>query len=539
MSNYNYLKIDFYGQFNDDTIHKLTYPEPFNPMDASSLLWLNPITDPRAIRTLFPMAKYGYKIHRDANGAYYSLLTRYERDARQGYVAITVMIGAQYESVINGKAIFNLLNLLKTNVLDTDNITATAVEHCLIACQMPTLNVAPLSITQVQNRSQQAFRVYNSNEELYDIFQFPKQSEYDQYGEVFLINKFWCNNSVQGLALLTSPIIKTYNVIKSSNVTCDSTTQTGNALNITYNKAGFAPLTIPVTINGIDNQYLRYEDANITILTPEDLPFKQRMNVKVRVNGYTYNDNLVRASVAGKPMHYSAELEAYTANVTTETLSEADIKVSVNIDDPLLDPTGKSQRRAAITKWLIPILSFILGAAIAGSVTWLFMKDKGSTDTTEQNPATIVNDSKTIINENFDIKYMNENQVWQLDSLKSPRFKNFATAISNGDVQEFMKGIESLKKDKKPVNPVLESIAEKIKQNPETAKEVLKNSDNKTIDLERISNELSSKINKAVEAQPGGGEERLSDVNASGNNVSGEAQRVSRSGRLDIPFKHQ
>ena len=47
MSNYDYLKIDFYGQFNADTIHKLTYPEPYNPMDSSSQVLLNPITDHR------------------------------------------------------------------------------------------------------------------------------------------------------------------------------------------------------------------------------------------------------------------------------------------------------------------------------------------------------------------------------------------------------------------------------------------------------------------------------------------------------------
>ena len=291
MSRYNYLKIDFYGQFNDDTLHKLTYPETYNPMDTSSLLWLNPITDPRAIRSLFPMAKYGYKIHRDANGTYYSLLTRYERDTRQGYVAITVMIGAQYESVINGKAIFNLLNLLKTNVLDTNDITSMAVEQCLASCQMPTLDVDQPVVTPMQNPSQQAFRVYGSNEELYDIFQFPEQSQLDQYGEVFLINKFWCNNEVPGVERLTSPIVKTYNATPPASDTDDRTSQT-------------------------------------------------------------------------------------TPNITHNT--------------PM----------AAVTKWLIPILSFLLGAAIASVVTFIVMRDKGGTETSEQNPATVVTDSVTTANKN-------------------------------------------------------------------------------------------------------------------------------------------
>ena len=191
------------------------------------------------------------------------------------------MIGAQYDSVIDGKAIFDLLNQLKTNVLDTDNITATAVEHCLVACQMPTLNVATPVITPVQNLSQQAFRVYGSNEELYDIFQYPEQSVQEQYGEVFLINKFWCNNEVPGVEQITSPISRS-----------------------------------------------------------------------------------------------SSHLTQSTTHVPSST------------------------SHATHLKWLIPILSFLLGAAIASVVTLMVVKDKGGNETTEQTPATEVTDTATVNNEN-------------------------------------------------------------------------------------------------------------------------------------------
>ena len=421
MSPYNYLKIDFYGQFNDDTIHKLTYPEPFNPIDAASQLWLSPITDPRAIRTLSPMAKYGYRVHRDINGTYFSLLTRYERDARRGYVAITVMIAAQYESLIDGKAIFNLLNLLKTNVLDTNNITAVAVEQCLGASNMPSKNVAPPSITPVQSSSQQALRVYSSNEELCDIFQFPGQAEYDLYGEVFLINKLWCNSTVPGVTLITSPIIKTYSVAMPEGVTCESTTQTGNILNITYHKPGYAPLVIPVTINGINNQYVHYQGATINILTPIDLPFKQRVSMRVRINGHSYSDNSVRATVGGEAMHYSSQHGAYSTLVTKQALTEGNIKVSVNIDDPLLDPTGKSQHQAVVFKWLMALLSFVMGAAIAAGITWMLMKDNGGNEAAKQPQAIEKADTTHCASTNRDLNHKSENSTWQLDSLKSER----------------------------------------------------------------------------------------------------------------------
>ncbi len=503
MSNYNYLKIDFYGQFNADTIHKLTYPEPYKPLgDAATLLWLNPITDPRAIRTLFPMAKYGYRVHRDSNGTYFSYITRYERDARQGYVAITVMIGAQYESIINGKAIFNLLNLLKTNVLDTNNITATAIEQCLIASNMPSVNTATLHISTVQNNSQQAMRVYGTNEELHDIFQFPRQPEYDQYGEVFLINKLWCNNSVPGVTLLNSPIIKTYSVSMPNNVNCDSTTQTGNTLNITYTKEGFAPLTVPITVNGINNQYVRYDGASITILIPDNLPFKQRITVRVGINGYNYSDDSVLATVGEEHLLYSSQMDAYSADISSEMLSEAEIKVSVNINDPMLDPTGKSQHKAKILKWMLPIITLLLGAAIAACTTWMMMRNNKGSEKTEKKSDTEVIDSDSIANQELDIKYMKDNDTWHIDDLKSQKYKDFAIAINNGDVNMVAMVIDQLEKDEKDLNEYLPQIAKKIKQDPETAKGILKNHNpkGKTIDLEKISKELKQKVNNSVEA---------------------------------------
>ena len=540
MSNYNYLKIDFYGQFNADTIHKLTYPEPFNPMAGTAAqLWLNPITDPRVLRTLFPLAKYGYRVHRDANGTYFSYLTRYERDARQGYVAITVMIGAQYESIINGKAIFNLLNLLKTNVLDTNNITAAAVEQCLIASNMPAISATAPHISAVPSRSQQAFRVYSSNDELHDIFQFPKQQEYDQYGEVFLINKLWCNSSVPGVALLTSPIIKTYSVTCPANVQCDSTTQTGMTLTITYTKPGYAPLTVPVTVNGINNQYVRYQGATITILTPGDLPFKQRMNVRVRVNGYNYSDNSLRATVGGASAHYSSLLGAYTADVNPETLAQADINVDVNIDDPLLERTGKSQHRAKMLQWLAPIIGLLAGAAIAGALTWFLMKDNGDSSNAQAKHGIAAIADSTIMH---DINYMNDNKTWHLDSLNDEGYKKLAEEVKKGDVDKLLeltgKLIGDLNNNGIGVGEHLTKIynikRETVKHNPDVAKHILMscyNPSTTTLNIEKVANELSQRINTSVTPQGSPNDNSApgnNDARDNGSGIAGDHPTLER-----------
>ena len=549
MTNYNYLKIDFYGQFNADTIHKFTYPEPYNPMGGASQVWLNPITDPRALRTHFPMAKYAYRIHRDSNGIYYSYLTKYEKDSRQGYVAITVMIGANYELLINGSAIYNLLNLLKTKVLDTENFSAQAVEQCLAESRMPAQNVAPMRIMPLQPSGAQAFRVYSTNDELIDIFQFPKQVEYSKYGEVFLVNKFWCASSVPGVMLLSSPIIKTYNVVKPASVSCENSIQTGKTLSITYNKPGFAPLTVPVVINGTNNQYMRYEGATLTILIPDNLPFKQRVNIRVNVNGINYSDNKVSASIGSEQLRYSPQTNAYSAEVSQNVLAGSDIKLSVNVNDPSLEPYASSRMKkneSKSKKWLIPLIAFLAGAIIAGGLAWL-LKPNTTSETViinEQQEEKAPNDSTIIKNEESDISYLKDNDVWEYDSLKSDKYKQFFKAIKQGNIGVFKQTVMELIDNKKPINGFIDKIYQ-IAQTDQTSRQIVgsvlmeSGNSSKNIDLQSLLQTIKERNNGRIEAIDNEtnvddihrteGRDRVRDVDVNGNrnNVNNNRNNVN------------
>ncbi|MBR2147263.1 MAG: hypothetical protein IJ925_07585 [Muribaculaceae bacterium] len=453
MSNYNYLKIDFYGQFNADTIHKLTYPEPYNPNQGSAMMWLNPIKDPRNMRTLFPLAQYGYKLHRDSNGTYYSLLTKYDQDAREGYVVITVMIGHQYEGQISGKTILNLLSTLKTKMLDTNIFSQAAVEQCLMECQMPVLNASPMRIMQVSNIPSSALRTYATNEELADIFLFPNQPEYSRFGDVFVINKAWCVNGVPaGVSLLSSPLLRSYHVVKPANVQCDATTQTGKTLMITYTKPGFAPLNIPVTINGMSNQYLQYEGSKITVLEPANLPFKQRVSVVVRVNGRPYSDSKVNATIGNEPLHYNSQTGAYTAEVSQAALAGADVRLNINVNDSSL--VSKSQAMAAAAyqqrsskryddyddderssnKWMTPLIAFLSGMLLFGAGYFIYDWLTGKGDTAPI-PEPI---PKTEDYEAKDIEYLKSSDTWDLTQIKTATYKELFNSIANGNVDQFM-----------------------------------------------------------------------------------------------------
>ncbi len=483
MSNYNYLKIDFYGQFNADTIHKLTYPEPYNPNQGSAMMWLNPIKDPRNMRTLFPLAQYGYKLHRDSNGTYYSLLTKYDQDAREGYVVITVMIGHQYEGQISGKTILNLLSTLKTKMLDTNIFSPAAVEQCLMECQMPVLNASPMRIMQVSNIPSSALRTYATNEELADIFLFPNQPEYSRFGDVFVINKAWCVNGVPaGVSLLSSPLLRSYHVVKPANVQCDATTQTGKTLMITYTKPGFAPLNIPVTINGMNNQYLQYEESKITVLEPANLPFKQRVSVVVRVNGRPYSDSKVNATIGNEPLHYNSQTGAYTAEVSQAALAGADVRLNINVNDSSL--VSKSQAMAAAAyqqsssrryddhdderssnKWMTPLIAFLSGMLLFGAGYFIYdwLTDDKEEGTKIEQPTTVDNKGKD--DETLDLEYLKGSDLWDLKQIKTATYKELFNSIMNGNVEQFMALAQGYIAKGNP-NGYIKKVYNLLEQNP-------------------------------------------------------------------------
>ena len=525
MSNYNYLKIDFYGQFHADTIHKLTYPEPYNPNMGTAMMWLNPIKDPRNMRTLFPTAQYGYKLHRDNNGVYYSLLTKYKEDTREGYISITVMVGQQYEGQISGKAIFNLLNMLKTNVLDTNNFTVEAVEQCLRDCQLPAINAMPMRISPVSNIPSSALRTYTTNEELYDIFLFPRQPDYSRFGDIFLINKAWCAAGVPaGVTLLTNPLIRTYKVVKPAGVQCDDSTQTGKSLMITYTKPGFAPLTIPVSINGVGNQYVQYEGSRITVKIPADLPFKQRVNVVVRVNGKLYNDSKVTASLGNETLQYNSQQGAYSAEVSQAALAGGDVRFTINVNDPTLvnknsamaanayqqpsrrryDDYDDDDEESTTKKWMMPLLAFLLGALIFGAVAYFLMRggdDEGSGDPEKTQ---IVSD-----NNNPDLEYLKKNDTWTLSDIQSDEYKDLFNAIKNGEVGKFRNLAQSyinLPSDKR--NGLVKKIYDLLEQNPNLIGQApgvfQSGSKGDSIDLRAILNRLTELANGG---ENGGGDD--------------------------------
>lgn len=383
MANYNYLKVDFYGQFDNDTIHKLCYPEPYNRANAAAVAWLNPIKDYRnSMRTLFPTANNCYKIHLDNNGVYYSMLFRNADDTRGGYVMITTMIALNYVKLIDGEAILTLLNLLKRKVVDAKNFTPAAVEECLVASGMPQQQTAMPLIKPISGGSTSlAYRTYASNDELIALFQFPRQADYMRFADVFFVPKQWTPQAGASIQPLTTPIKRTYIVMKPAGVQVQGKAETNGQLVVTYSKPGFKPLSVTLPVNGVNSQYVKYNKGTLTILEPDNLPFRQQVSLLVKVNNRSYSDQKVTAQIGSVPLKYANG--SYSAELTPAQLAGAEVKMSVIVNDPGLvtkSTTDWSNVRTVYQteeypvwkKVLWPLITLILGALLTAGACILF-----------------------------------------------------------------------------------------------------------------------------------------------------------------------
>ena len=464
MANYNYLKIDFYGQFDNDTIHKLTYPEPYNRANVSATAWLNPIKDYRNnMRTMFPAVTTCYKIHLDSNGVYYSMIFKNADDTRGGYVMITTMISNNYTRLIDGEAILSLLNLLKRKVVDAKSFTPSTVESCLVASGIPQQQAAMPVITPISGAAPSiAYRTFATNDELMDLFQFPRQADYNRFADVFIVPQQQVSQAVPTSATkLTAPIKRTYNVLKPASVQVQGVPETGNQLNVTYTKPGFQPIAIVVPVNGVNNPYASYKKGTITILEPENLPFKQMVSLRVKVNNRSYSDQKVMAQIGSVPLKYANG--AYVAELTPAQLAGAEVKMTVDVNDPNWVTKSSEKNNAGEMyyqhnnpydyrvddypvwkKWLFPLLALLAGVAIG--VGGLLLWDKYIEDSSEETVTETANsegDESAFKDNpyynNGGLYYMKTNDVWNKDTLSyCQAYQDLCDAISDGNVDRFL-----------------------------------------------------------------------------------------------------
>ena len=258
------IKVDVYGQADNDTKHVFTYPDVFDPTRPSERdNWLRAISDPRDARIFSSKEIYAYWKNRLGN--YYSLIVPNMRDSRGGLLMITIFTG-EYVAT-DGKQVIMALQRLKRLADDEpDKSYVARVIEVFAEC----LNQNPYPAKNEATSNEKAFRRYKSELELAEIFQFPEQEEYVAYKRLLIVPA--TSVPVQlptGYKEVTSPIKHTYHINESilpqDVKVSKSLLQDGDILTITYYANGYTPKSESVRIDGKDNNYLKYDGINITV----------------------------------------------------------------------------------------------------------------------------------------------------------------------------------------------------------------------------------------------------------------------------------
>ena len=124
-----YIKVDLYGQFDDDTRHEFTYPSKLLNQYSftEATVWAKSISDPRALHG--KICKAGadcYVIWGNEYGNYFSYITRNSRDSRGGMAMVTFFVERNH--ICDGKDIYEALNKLSHKLIVNGDYSNESVE---------------------------------------------------------------------------------------------------------------------------------------------------------------------------------------------------------------------------------------------------------------------------------------------------------------------------------------------------------------------------------------------------------------------------
>ena len=257
------IKVDVYGQADNDTKHVFTYPDAFNPALASEKdNWLRAISDPRDARAFTTNEVYAYM--KNQFGNYYSIIVPNRQDTRNGLMMVTVFTDAYMAA--DGKAVITALQRLKRlaeGEPDRDYVASVVEDFAKNLTPDNTPAHAPAA------GGEKTFRRYKSDMELAEIFQFTDQAEYAGGKRLLIVPAEAVPAQLPaGYKEITAPIRHTYyidikNLPAGVNVSKTSV-QDGDTLEITYSAHGCATTTLSFVVGKRCNNFT-YSGSEIIV----------------------------------------------------------------------------------------------------------------------------------------------------------------------------------------------------------------------------------------------------------------------------------
>lgn len=279
------IKVDLYGQYNNNTEHAYSYPDKITNQYSytEATQWAAAITDPRALFQSVCKAGPCYMIYRHKNGYYYSYIERNANDSRGGLEMITIFVPNGYFAT--GYSVLASLKDLRTILIGSKRYDDSLVQNCISrVLESKSKELFPPKTQQnPTGQSIAAYRTYRDESELSELFTFLKQSEYTNIDKLLIVKDSDVKEGVT-LQRISQPIKRVFTLVSSWNVHSDKNEiAVGDSFHITYDKEGCVSRVLDVKFDPLSSQYYRIDGNELILFGPEKLniTFNKRLIINV------------------------------------------------------------------------------------------------------------------------------------------------------------------------------------------------------------------------------------------------------------------
>lgn len=317
----DYIKVDLFGQNNDDTSHLYTFPDKVTNQYSYSekTQWVVPIMDPRGIfQSVCNTGASCYVLMRHENGTYYSYIERNEGDSRGGLLMLTIFIARGHSG--DGASILDTLKRLRNILIVKKEYNYPAIESCVGNIEdRPNYRIFPerrysQPISENTQQTAVAYRTYSNDTELVDLFSFTFQSEYENYDKLIIVNS---KDIKEGISIprIVAPVVKHYNIRSAEDAIASNSFVTENEpFTITYSKKDCCKQQIELTIKGNHDKYYSVVGNEVRIKSAAEagVNFNKKFEFRATAIGDFYkeidirsvsiyvNDHLISADANGR-----------------------------------------------------------------------------------------------------------------------------------------------------------------------------------------------------------------------------------------------
>lgn len=341
------IKVDLYGQYNNDTTHAYTFPERVKSQYefTDGTRWVAAIADPRAIFQSVCKSGPCYIVYRHKNGYYYSLVERNLSDSRGGLEMITIFVPK--ERYAAGNSVLSALKELRTILIRNRKYDDVLVKQCIsrIATGLPS-SVFPMKTSQeATTQPVTAFRTFRNDTELIDLFSFLGQRDYENVDKLLFVGE---NDIKEGTSIrrVLAEVKKVFNVVPAPNASANKKeVSIGEAFVITYSKADCESLPNEVILDPSSSLYYKIDGNKLQLVGPEvlNIKFNKKLNIRLEsIDGSRIEARNAEVVFDGIPARRHDDGGIYVLIPESEIFEGS--KATLNINCPHFEPYQSSIR---------------------------------------------------------------------------------------------------------------------------------------------------------------------------------------------------